>query len=232
MGIGFLRDNQTANKGFTLIEVLVAMLISGIVIASVYSAFQSQQNAYIAQDQVVEMQQNIRAGVNLMIKEIRMAGYDPQGAGSYGIIAGSDADTFNFTADVNDDGGVPGSGETFLYELYDTDGDGKNDSLRRTSGGPPVAENIEQLEFVYLDSSGTPIAVPLTLVSAESVRSVQISFLAKADKPDRNFINTMTYTPASGNTWDLNGVIPGNAPDDNFRRRLLITSVVCRNMGL
>lgn len=222
-----------SNKGFTLIELLVSMVVSGIVIASIYASFQAQQNSYLAQDQVAEMQQNIRAGGDLMIREIRMAGYDPDETGNYGIIqANSDADSFNFTADVNDDGGAPGGGETFLYELYDTDADGKNDSLRRTPGGGPVAENIEKLEFVYLDSTGNAIVLPLTLASADNIRSIQLSILARAGNPDREFTNTRTYIPASGTPWDLNGAAAGNAPNDNYRRRLLIMTVQCRNMGL
>jgi len=63
------------NKGITLIELLVALVIAGILVAAVYRTFLSQQKTYVIQDQVVDMQQNVRAGINRMMREIRMAGF-------------------------------------------------------------------------------------------------------------------------------------------------------------
>jgi prepilin-type N-terminal cleavage/methylation domain-containing protein len=62
-------------KGFTLVELLVAMAISGIVIAAVYTAFITQQKSYTIQDQVAEIQQNARVGLDMIAREVRMAGY-------------------------------------------------------------------------------------------------------------------------------------------------------------
>lgn len=222
---------QTNDSGFTLVEIMVALAISGIVMASIYTAFLSQHNSYLAQEQVAEMQQNIRAGVNMMSREIRMAGFDPSGTKKYNVLAAS-SNSFSFTADINMDGGAPGAGETFLYELYDTGADGINDALRRIPGANTVdfavAENIEQLEFYYTLADGTQTTAPTASQLAE-IRNVQISILAKAGKPDRNFVNTATYTPASNPS---SGIVWNPTPDDNFRRRLLITTVQCRNMGL
>jgi len=214
----FREDSRMGNKGFTLVEIMVALALSGIVMASIYMAFLSQQRSYLAQDQVSAMQQNIRAGLDIMTREIRMAGFDPSGTGNYNVLAAS-SDSFNFTADLNEDGGAPGSGETFLYELYDTDAGVK--ALRRTPNGSAVAENIERLEFYYTLDDGSSSLTPADL---DKIRSVQISILAKAGRPDRNFVNTATYRSASGVDW--------GPADDNFRRRLLITTVQCRNMGL
>lgn len=221
VGIEFIKPNKKNENGFTLIELMVAMLIAGIVLSAIYSAFKTQQRSYLAQDQVAEMQQNLRAGINLMTREIRMAGYDPNGTGNYGITSASSS-AFNFTADINEDGGVPGSGETFLYELYDSDGDGNDDALRRTPGGSAVAENIEQIEFYYTMEDGSNTLVP---GNVNNIRSVRITVLAKSDRIDPDFTHNATYETASGNFWTP-------VTDRNCRRRLLTTSVQCRNMGL
>ncbi|MFO7761173.1 MAG: prepilin-type N-terminal cleavage/methylation domain-containing protein [Thermodesulfobacteriota bacterium] len=216
------QNQSDCQKGFTLVELIIAMLISGIVIISIYTAFRSQQRSYLAQEQVSEMQQNIRAGVGLMVNEIRMAGYDPEQTENYGINGTqTDVDTLQFTADLNDDGGSPGSGEIFLYELYDSDSNGNNDSLRRTPGGSAVANHIEELEFYYImaDESRT-----LTPANPDDIRGVEISILARAAKPDHTFSNTATYTTASGTVWG-----PYN---DSHRRRFHTVTVQCRNMGL
>ena len=60
-------------KGITLIELLVALTISGILVAGVYRTFVSQQHTYTVQEQVVDMQQNVRLAINRMTRELRMA---------------------------------------------------------------------------------------------------------------------------------------------------------------
>lgn len=62
-------------KGLTLIELLVALVISGLLIAGLYRTFISQQKTFTVQEQVVDMQQNVRVAVNRMMTEIRMAGF-------------------------------------------------------------------------------------------------------------------------------------------------------------
>ena len=59
----------------TLIELLVGLIISAIIVAGVYRVFVAQTRAYTVQEQVVEVQQNIRGAMELMLRDIRMAGY-------------------------------------------------------------------------------------------------------------------------------------------------------------
>jgi type IV pilus assembly protein PilW len=66
------------NKGFTLPELMIAMAVGSIIMAVIYSTYQAQQKSYTTQHLGVEMQQNIRAAMSLMKREIRMAGYDPE----------------------------------------------------------------------------------------------------------------------------------------------------------
>ncbi len=63
-------------KGVTLIELLVALVICGVVIGAIYRLFIVQTRAYTVQDQVVEVQQNVRSGMEIMLRDLRMAGYD------------------------------------------------------------------------------------------------------------------------------------------------------------
>ena len=223
--------------GFTLIEVIIAMLISSIVLASIYSSFKSQQDSYVAQDQVAEMQQNIRAGFSVMISEIRMAGYDPDALNVAGItVATPNSITFTLVAD--DDGldndnadadgdsstgaDEPGELKTIKYDLYDAYGDGDNDIGRQVgavaSTNRAIAENIENIEFIYLDSAGAVTAV------LNNICTIQISILARSSRPDQDFMNSKQYTTASGTLWG-----PYN---DNYRRRFQVNQVRCRNLGL
>lgn len=235
-------------KGFTLVELMMTLAISGIVAASVYTAYISQQRVYLAQDQVAEMQQNLRAAINLMASEMRMAGFDPTGTADSGIVQATAA-RFNFTQDITDnlgtategDGilGDPGEDITFGFSnANDANGDGVADAgasplARSTNGGPfePIADNIEAIEFLYTLESGARVLAPAG-GEFDDIRAVTISALARAGQPDPQFTNTMTYVAASGATWDLNGAAAGNAPNDNFRRRLITVTINLRNMGL
>lgn len=62
-------------KGVTLIELLVVLVISGIVVGGVYKVFIAQTRAYTVQDQVAEVQQDVRGAMEIMARDIRMAGY-------------------------------------------------------------------------------------------------------------------------------------------------------------
>jgi type II secretory pathway pseudopilin PulG len=67
-------------KGLTLIELMVALAICFIVIGAVYQAFTSQQRTYTMQDQVCEAQQNARVAMNILMRDLRMAGHGkPEG---------------------------------------------------------------------------------------------------------------------------------------------------------
>ncbi|RJX28227.1 MAG: prepilin-type N-terminal cleavage/methylation domain-containing protein [Desulfurivibrio sp.] len=201
---------ENSQGGFTLVELLITMLLSGIVIISIYSAFQAQQTSYVVQDQVTEMQQNIRAGIDTMTKEMRFAGYDPQRTADAAIVSAA-ATSMNFTLDLNRDGDVADANENITYSLDTVD-------LELERNNQPLAQNIEGLEFVYLDEDNAVTA------DADEIRSVVISILARAGQADRAFVNSKGYQAFSGTIW--------GPYDDNFRRRLLMQRIQCRNMGL
>lgn len=71
MKSGILREN----KGLSLIELLIALIVSSIFVAASYRTFISEQDIYTVQDQVVDAQQNVRIAIGEMTRELRMAGY-------------------------------------------------------------------------------------------------------------------------------------------------------------
>jgi len=76
------KSNQINEKGITLIELLVALVICGVVIAGTYRLFVAQSKAYTVQDQVVEVQQSIRSAMEILLRDLRMAGFDSDGTTS------------------------------------------------------------------------------------------------------------------------------------------------------
>ncbi|MEM4245090.1 MAG: PilW family protein [Candidatus Nanoarchaeia archaeon] len=63
-------------KGITLIELMIALVIAGILIGGVYKLFISQSKSYAVQEQVADTQQNIRGAMEILLRDLRMAGYD------------------------------------------------------------------------------------------------------------------------------------------------------------
>jgi type IV pilus assembly protein PilW len=223
-----MNKSSTNSYGFTLVEIMITLVISGIIMSAIYSAYLAQQRTYLAQEQVAEMQQNARVAMDMLARDIRSAGFDPNNLGA-GITVAAPG---NLVFTREDDLAANGL-ESVAYSLFDAfmftvppSNDGLVDDLAQqvttvagaSAGRQVVAENIGQLEFRYLDEDGN---VTATLAD---IRSVQVSILAVASRADQNFTNTMSYTTGSGAAWG-----PYN---DNFRRRMLITTIQCRNMGL
>ena len=229
------------NSGFTLIELMVALVLTSLVTMSIYGVYESQNRSYIAQERVTAMQQNIRAALFLMCRQLRMAGYDHTGTAGAGFDNATSDDTLIFTyvadddgRDNNGDGEVDELGEltTISYDLYDAYDDGDTDIGIQVDGAArrPVAENIEQIEFFYtlMDDSTDPPTVTITTTppaaDVDQIRAVQITVLVRADRPDQEVNNTLTYSTPGGTDWG-----PFN---DGFRRRMMTTAMKCRNAGL
>ena len=64
-----------SEAGFSLVEVMSALVILAIAMTAVFATFISQQKSFTVQSRVAEMQQNLRQAVEFMSRDIRMAGY-------------------------------------------------------------------------------------------------------------------------------------------------------------
>ncbi len=218
------KQSKFGTAGFTMIELLIAMVVSGVVAAAAYSVYVAQQSHYTAQIQVTDMQQNLRAVMDLMTSDIRMAGFDG-GSSDAGKITTGNATQFSFTVDLDESGAIDQQGEHIGYDLYGLTGGtytlGRsldNDDNIDFNEHQPVSDNISNLEFNYLDEDNNPTTV------LDEIRRVEISLLVRADQEDRRFTNTTTYTTAAGVDWGPAG--------DHYRRRFQIMPVECRNASL
>ncbi len=73
--IRWWRFRRRKEKGFTIIELLIALLITGILVTAGYGVYINQHEGWIIQEQVSSMQQNARAAMHELETKIRMAGY-------------------------------------------------------------------------------------------------------------------------------------------------------------
>ena len=164
------------DNGFTLVELLIAMVIGSIVMAAGYASFITQQKSYRTTESVSEIQQNLRFAMLAIEKDLRMAGFNPKKEIGFGFISPLNANSFTITKDygssdpANDENGTLETGETISYDLT-------SDTLRRNAGsGPKVfADKITNFELTYFDRNG------LETTAASNVRSVLVKLTATDD---------------------------------------------------
>ena len=68
--------SHTDSKGFTLMEILIALFLSSIVLTVIFKVFITQHQNWAIQEQVTDMQQNARAAIDELTRQIRMAGHE------------------------------------------------------------------------------------------------------------------------------------------------------------
>lgn len=205
-----LLQKRGNHQGTTLIELLVALLIAGLVMAGVYQVYINSIRTNAVQEQVADAQQNLRVVVDQITRELRLAGYDPSTPGGIEGIQGPlpgftvslwAGQTLSLRGDFNSDNLV----ETLTYAIDNTT-DPLHPMLTRQEGGNPPAKfgpNIEEGFFSFFDKNDNATAVP------GNVRRVSFSITGRTDKPDSDF----TQTP------------------DGYRRRTITGDVVLRNTG-
>ncbi len=235
--LNLLRTQQ----GFSLLETLIALVVSSILTAGIYEVFHSQQNTHRAQSEVVKMQQNMRAGTFLLGRELRSAGFDPTSIGGLGFatnlpkIGGGqlfptninytvDSDRIAFSLNSNDSNNTIDDidNERIAYRLNGTILERYNSNAATPADAwEPVIDNVDALNFVYLDSSGNVLATN----DPSQIRAIQVSLLIRTDKVDRR------YTNATINYPNKQGVdICPACQNDHFRRRLITSTVNMRNL--
>ena len=206
--MSYLPKNK--ERGFTMVELLIAMTIGLIIMAALSSTFLMQRKIFDVQDQVVEMVQNARAAMDMITREIRMAGYDPTGAMQRSDPTNADfvgipydANTLQIYADLygNENTGDPNEDIAYTYDAANLQID------RNTgSGDQPFAENIQSFTFEYFDSDGNPTT------TTAAVRQIKITITAITTKPDPDYTDP-TY-------------------EDHYRRYTLTSVITPRNLNL
>ncbi len=198
-----MEQHKNKSAGFTLVELLIALALSLVVLTSVSSAFISQRKTYDAQEQMTELIQGTRAVMEIITREVKLAGFDPQkGIPGHTNVVGIpySATQLEIRADLDGDGSATASdsNEVIIYSL-----DSGSMELERNAGqawsyARLLAEKIETFTFTYWKSDGTTEVT--TTAEQGEIRQVKITITARTDKPDPDYsLNSgyRTYTLTS-----------------------------------
>jgi hypothetical protein len=194
------------------------------------------------------MQQNVRASLYQMARDLRMAGFNPQRAPNVGGFVTqlpddgggtttTDSTNIAFTIDQDANGviDIDADDEQIAYRL-----DNATSALQKFRVSDDtwltVADNISAVDFVYLDPSGTNITAAViatptaqyattNLPYIDSIGSIELSIVARTGRIDKSFPGTSAYSNQQGAQ-----ILAAQA--DNYRKRLTTTTIFCRNLGL
>lgn len=182
-----------SQAGFTLAELLVAMVLAALVLAGASVAFQTGSQIVLAGAEQAEAQQGARWAIERMIEEIRGTGYDPTAMRPTGppvyhfdAITNQTATSLTLQSDWNGDGAIAAG----ACDLNDPTNDAKKEQVRYRLVGTTlmrsnnignnacedtVVSGVQALTFTYLQEDDTVTAV------SSNIRTVVISITVASE---------------------------------------------------
>jgi type IV pilus assembly protein PilW len=153
--------------GFTLVELMIALVVGLVAMGAVYTVYAVYQKTYRNQQIRLSVQQDLRGALVIMEEQMRLAGYDPEDSGRFGI---TDVRRYHLVDTRDDPDGQPA-----IFYTVDLDESGDpdprnnhrnkehcnfrirddNTTGRRYlawdngAGRNPLAENIQALGLAY-----------------------------------------------------------------------------------
>ena len=167
-------------RGFTLAEMLVVIAIIGLMMAALFTLQRQGQTAYLTGAARVEVQQNARIALDMMISDIRLA--TPVAGGTTQVISAIDANCAS--------GPPPGSGGGTSISFNDQNGTAVTWTLTGTNcstsasgcdlqrNGVTVIGGVQALQIWCYNNATTP-----TLNAAlANIREVRIQIQTKTER--------------------------------------------------
>ncbi len=182
------RQKGQRQAGFSLLELMVSTAIFAILMVGVCTLYSQSLAAYNRGENRIELQQSTRFAADLMLREIRLAGYDPSDSLTVlptTAVETAGAATITFIADVDGDD----VSDRVRYRLVGTqivrDDAAWNgvDDFDAQSGASEMADGVTTLAFTYFDANNN---VTATLAD---IRRIRIGIFAQATTRDGQQLN-------------------------------------------
>ena len=173
--------------GFTLAEMMVAIAIGMVVIASVTGTFRAQTRQNKAEEEISQMHQNVRGALDIISRELMQAGYKASGGSVTGVTY--DSAQLLMQADLNLNGSIDTSSTSQEYIIYIFDSANMRITRQLGASGTAeiVADNITACTFTYKDASDA------TTTTSASIRKVTVSITGRTAKVDPSYSSNSGY---------------------------------------
>ncbi len=243
-------NNQS---GLTLIELMISMVIAGMLLGIMVLAFTAQSKTYNTQQEVSTLQEDMKAALQVMSRDVRMAGYNPAGISGASVpsVTAATLTTFHATQDLDGSGVLSDFPEEDVLYSFITPAAGSTASLMRTTNGvaaQPVIDNLTHVGFQYLvvtpggsttpdtrDWKFAPVAGDLP-----NIHAVNICIQGRTPRQTSSATDTGTFTAAFKTTVAANTETASDftaaaaawtpATPGKYQWRTMCVEVKCRNL--
>jgi prepilin-type N-terminal cleavage/methylation domain-containing protein len=142
------------NQGFTLIEILIVLALGLVVLGAVLNIFIKQNETSQAQQEIAYAQQNVRAAMDLMMREIRNAGCDMAGDAfsAQEVIPQAEGTVIQVRSDLNENGDCLDANEDVTYSI--------NAYYQLERNGQVLVDSPGGISFGYVLRDGTVFDPP------------------------------------------------------------------------
>ena len=168
-------------RGFSLTELLIAMAIMSFVSLAIYGVFSVSSRTYTTQGVTADVQQSVRAAMEVMLQDIRAAGLDPTSSGNFGIEL-AESTKLRFTSDsidagINDFNGVLNdtNSERITYVLQGSQLDQILYETTASENSQPLISGVKNLTFTYFDAGGNDLGSPVPALQLADIRTIEVS---------------------------------------------------------
>jgi hypothetical protein len=183
-----MRSGGTRQHGTSLVEVLVSTVFVSILMAVSYSFARAALMATRLQAVKSDAQETTVMALDVMARELRMAGFSAAGAPPQALRAAA-PEHVEVAMDLSGDGDTDDSNERIAYSY-----DGAAQQLRRATGGgspQPFIGNVPPLGFhlSYFDAAGVEMAAGSAGMTPEQllrVHRIDVALQLQHPNPDPN----------------------------------------------
>jgi len=155
---------------------MIVLVLSTLLMSAAYVSYTAQHKGGRLQEQVATMQQDLRAAIQIMERDIRNAGCDPTFADIPPLLAETSGPS---VLGLAWDSSGTGTAQHIRYDL-------SAENLRRN--GETLIGNVTSFGVVYWSSSGTAITPEssgkLSSSQVKNIQAVQVSLRVKSNKVD------------------------------------------------
>lgn len=188
-------------KGITLIELLIALAIFGTVIAGIYRLFVAQGKAYVVQDQVVEVQQGVRSVMEILLRDLRMTGFDDDSLNSRitistPLIPGDHSITVSYEYDTTTQHTITYSRDDVTSKLTRQLTTIRDDGSTIVSPPETLLDNVDAFDLTYgVDTNGDGALdnwVSSGGIGTAKVVAVRVNLTARPDQTNQDVKNLVS----------------------------------------
>lgn len=184
------------SRGFTLTELLVASGFAVAVLATLYGFYRTQLHSQKSREKGIEILEEARAAMDMMVREIRNAGYWGTGTkpASCNRVAAASSTSIQIQSNLNNDTDCSDSNESTTFTFSGGE---------ITRSGSAIAQNVVATSssfFTYYQTGASSGFTPSTQTDRDNIKRLKISFAVQVTNPDPSVGGNLTVTLTSNTT--------------------------------